>query len=118
MSKHVWLIWHGESQGNLERCVQGWADYPLTDLGRQQATRLAERLAREKTLRELVASPLQRAAETAQIISDALALPVRFDKCGFIKEGRLREEVYAEGRYRDMLVMGILKREFVEASSK
>jgi broad specificity phosphatase PhoE len=79
MSRYLWLIRHGESQGNLERRVQGWADYPLTDLGRWQAARLAERLAQERPIHELVASPLQRAAETAQIISQALDLPARFD---------------------------------------
>ncbi len=79
MSKYLWLVRHGESQGNLERRVQGWADYPLTDLGRRQAVHLAERLARERPIHELVASPLQRAAETAQIISQALNLPARFD---------------------------------------
>ncbi|GAB4542297.1 MAG: GNAT family protein [Anaerolineae bacterium] len=35
-----------------------------------------------------------------------------YRKCGFVEEGRLREETYSEGRYHDMLVMGILKREF------
>jgi broad specificity phosphatase PhoE len=79
MSKYLWLIRHGESQGNLEQRVQGWADYPLTDLGRRQAARLAERLVQERPIYELVASPLQRAAETAQIISRALGLPARFD---------------------------------------
>ncbi len=79
MSRYLWLIRHGESQGNLERRVQGWADYPLTDVGRRQAAHLAERLAQEGPIHELVASPLQRAAETAQIISRALDLPVRFD---------------------------------------
>ena len=41
-----------------------------------------------------------------------------YRKCGFTKEGRLREEIYAEGKYHDMLVMGILKREFEVASSR
>ncbi len=35
-----------------------------------------------------------------------------YHKCGFTQEGRLREDIYAEGVYHDMLVMGILKREF------
>jgi RimJ/RimL family protein N-acetyltransferase len=35
-----------------------------------------------------------------------------YRKCGFVEEGRLREEIYADGRYHDMLVMGILQREF------
>lgn len=35
-----------------------------------------------------------------------------YRRCGFIEEGRLREDIYAEGGYHDMLIMGILKREF------
>lgn len=102
MSRYIWLIRHGESVGNLEGRIQGWADYPLTELGRRQATWLAEHLAKltgpnpppgmypplgwgrhargEGAIHELVASPLRRAAETARIIGDALGLPVRFDE--------------------------------------
>jgi probable phosphoglycerate mutase len=86
MSKYVWLIRHGESQGNLEGRIQGWADYPLTDRGRRQAAQLAERLARwtasrwgEGAICSLVASPLKRALETARIIGQALELPVRLE---------------------------------------
>ena len=41
-----------------------------------------------------------------------------YRKCGFVEEGRLRDDIYAEGRYHDMLVMGILKREFEAPGSK
>jgi RimJ/RimL family protein N-acetyltransferase len=41
-----------------------------------------------------------------------------YRKCGFVEEGCLREDIYAEGEYHDMLVMGILKREFVASSSE
>ena len=33
-------------------------------------------------------------------------------KCGFQEEGRLRQHYYAEGRYWDSIVMGILRHEF------
>jgi broad specificity phosphatase PhoE len=79
MSKYLWLIRHGESTGNLERRIQGWTDYPLTELGFQQAELLAQRLAHERYIVELIASPLRRAAETAEVISQTLALPVQFD---------------------------------------
>ena len=91
MSKYLWLIRHGESQGNLEGRIQGWADYPLTDRGHWQAAQLAERLAHwtasrwgEGALCTLVTSPLKRALDTAHIIGQALDLPVRL-------EPRLRE---------------------------
>jgi len=38
-----------------------------------------------------------------------------YRKCGFVEDGRLREEIYAEGRYHDMLMMSILRREFAQA---
>lgn len=35
-----------------------------------------------------------------------------YEKCGFQLEGRLREMTYRDGRYGDVLEMGILRREF------
>jgi RimJ/RimL family protein N-acetyltransferase len=40
-----------------------------------------------------------------------------YRKCGFVEEGRLRQDVYSEGGYHDMLVMGVLKREFLAVGS-
>ena len=57
---------HGESVGNAEERFQGQSDYPLTDMGRQQAQRLAERWVRDRIRLDLViTSPLGRAQETA-----------------------------------------------------
>jgi len=35
-----------------------------------------------------------------------------YRKCGFIEEGRLRQHYYGEGRYSDVIVMGVLRDEF------
>ena len=35
-----------------------------------------------------------------------------YEKAGFVHEGRLRREVYRDGRYYDVLQMGILREEF------
>lgn len=35
-----------------------------------------------------------------------------YERCGFVHEGRLRQEIYQDGRYGDVLVMGILRDEF------
>jgi len=35
-----------------------------------------------------------------------------YEKCGFIKEGLLRQDRYYDGQYHDTLVMAILRREF------
>ena len=35
-----------------------------------------------------------------------------YKKCGFVEEGRLRQNIYQEGRYWDTIIMGILRSEF------
>ncbi len=35
-----------------------------------------------------------------------------YEKCGFVREGALRQAVYKDGRYQDVLVMGILDPEY------
>lgn len=75
------LIRHGESVGNAERRMQGRYDSPLTELGRQQSHLLAARLRQEEwRLATLIASPLRRAAETAEIVAAALDVPVAWDE--------------------------------------
>lgn len=71
------LIRHGRSTWNAERRWQGWADPPLDDVGREQARRLAGRLREDgEAMVALYTSPLRRAQETAEIIGEALSLPV------------------------------------------
>jgi len=71
---------HGESVGNAEARRQGQKDYPLNDTGRAQARALARRWQEEKvTFDKIISSPLARARETAEIISEALGLPVEYD---------------------------------------
>lgn len=60
------LVRHGQSEWNATGRWQGCADPDLTDLGRQQALHAAARIG---TVDIIVASPLIRALETAQIIS-------------------------------------------------
>jgi len=40
-----------------------------------------------------------------------------YEKCGFVNEGVLRQEAYAQGRYHDVLRMSLLRSEFVGAGS-
>ena len=37
---------------------------------------------------------------------------VAYRKAGFVEEGRLRQAMYREGVYHDILVMGLLRDEF------
>ena len=70
------LVRHGQTDWNLQRRVQGQTDIPLNETGRRQARLLAERL-RDFEVDALVASDLERAAETARIVGAALGLEPR-----------------------------------------
>jgi probable phosphoglycerate mutase len=67
------LIRHAESEWNAEGRWQGLADPALSARGREQARAVADRLA-VLGLERVVSSDLQRAAQTADIISGALGL--------------------------------------------
>ncbi|MHC4973946.1 MAG: histidine phosphatase family protein [Planctomycetota bacterium] len=67
------LARHGETDWNRSQRLQGHTNIPLNDLGRRQAHRLAERLA-GTAVAAFEASDLARAAETARILGDALAV--------------------------------------------
>jgi probable phosphoglycerate mutase len=83
------LIRHGETAWNREGRIQGYhGDSPLTEAGRAQAQRLAERLAGEG-LRALHSSNSERARQTATPIAAALELDVAWDAA-------LRERNYGE----------------------
>lgn len=73
----VLLVRHGQSVWNADGRWQGQADPPLTDLGRAQAHHAARSLG---TVDAIVASDLERAAETAAILSGELGVgPVVLD---------------------------------------
>ena len=67
----VLLVRHGQSEWNADGRWQGQADPALTDLGRAQARHATRALGQVDAI---VASDLQRAAETAAIISEVLGI--------------------------------------------
>jgi broad specificity phosphatase PhoE len=98
------LVRHGETLGNREGRFQVY-DTPLSDAGRIQAARLAERLAGEPPADALYASDLARASETAAIVGRRLGLPPIADAA--LREldvgdwkGLLRSDVLAQAPVR------------------
>jgi broad specificity phosphatase PhoE len=75
MTRELILVRHGETVHNVNRITQGWSDSDLSERGREQVLRLAERL---KPMRPtaLYSSPLGRAMSTAQAIADATGLEI------------------------------------------
>lgn len=77
---HITLVRHAESVGNAENRLQGQSDYPLSEKGRAQARALAQRWQDEGlTFDQVIASPLLRARETAEIVAAALQSPLELD---------------------------------------
>ncbi len=70
------LIRHAESVGNAERRLQGQGDFPLSERGREQAERLAARLAERERPVAMYASPLQRTLQTAEPAAARLGLRI------------------------------------------
>ena len=71
------LVRHAQSEWNADGRWQGWADPPLSDLGRRQSEAAAGALGRTDAV---VTSDLGRAVETATILARALGLgPVEVD---------------------------------------
>jgi broad specificity phosphatase PhoE len=74
------IIRHGESEWNVEKRWQGWLDAPLTARGLRQARDRASSLAASGFTPTVVhCSDLGRARRTAEIIAEALGVPVRPD---------------------------------------
>lgn len=77
----LYAIRHGQSAANAIQAHAGWAQVPLTELGREQAAKTGE-LLKGLEFERIIVSDLLRARETAQI-----ALPGR----NFEQDPRLRE---------------------------
>ena len=75
---HILLLRHGQSTWNAENRWQGQADPPLSDLGEEQARDAAERLY-DMGFSSVVASDLQRARRTAEILAESMGLDVRLE---------------------------------------
>ncbi|WP_291850591.1 histidine phosphatase family protein [Bradyrhizobium sp.] len=93
----IYYIRHGETSWNAAGRLQGTQDVPLNDLGRRQAADaggiLAELLARDghdRSALPFVASPLQRARTTMELVRAALKLP----RDQYALDVRLREIGY------------------------
>lgn len=81
----IGIVRHGITEWNLLGIAQGSSNIPLNKTGKEQAMALSERLAVEEEWDLIIASDLERAKETAEIIGEKLGLPIsHFD-------ARLRE---------------------------
>ncbi|MET0192326.1 MAG: histidine phosphatase family protein [Hyphomicrobiaceae bacterium] len=101
----IYFIRHGETDWNRDRRYQGQMDIPLNATGRAQAARngkvLATALGARAAGLDYVASPLERARETMQIVRGGLGLLPD----AYRTDDRLKEVHYGhwEGQLQDEL---------------
>jgi broad specificity phosphatase PhoE len=91
----IYLLRHGETDANVTRVVQR-PEVPLSARGREQAERLARRLAEEGIAR-VRTSDLARALETARALEAATAAPLDIDPALAERNyGAIRGTAYAD----------------------
>ena len=73
-----WYLRHGQTDWNIQNLAQGRTDIPLNAVGREQAVAAAH-LLNGRGIRTIVASPLGRAKETAEVAASVIGQPIHFD---------------------------------------
>ena len=94
---HIYFTRHGWSEWNEANKICGVTDIPLTEKGRAQARELGQKCLDEKLdFDTILASPLKRAYETAEIVAEMTGKPL-------LTEPRLIEQNFGrfEGTPRD-----------------
>ena len=88
----LYFIRHGESEANTRRVISNReSPFGLTDLGRHQANILADKL-KDIPITAIISSPVLRARETADILSQACDQPYQVTEalreydCGILEE--------------------------------
>jgi broad specificity phosphatase PhoE len=95
-SRYLILMRHGETSWNRELRIMGDADVPLSDAGRRQCRAVA-RVLTGFAIDRIVSSPLVRAVESAEILSDALGLGLSRDAdLAEVRFGRWQGKTYDE----------------------
>lgn len=99
---NLYIIRHGETEENKQMILQGHLPGTLTDNGKQQIKNTSERLLTTGINFDcIISSDLQRAIDSAQIISSSLSIPI-------FTMAILRERNW--GPYTGMLISEAAKR--------
>ena len=73
----IYIVRHGQTEQNLRKKMQGRSDFPLTELGREQASAVGDAFREAGIVFDQVyTSPLGRAVETAELIAGDVPIDV------------------------------------------
>ena len=74
------IIRHGQSEADLLEVHEGRADFPLTELGIQQAKLMADYVGKSYPPSVIISSPLKRASGTAQILQQKIGCDLKYEE--------------------------------------
>lgn len=75
----ILIIRHGQSEADLLKVHEGRADFPLTERGIQQAQLMADWVENKCKPEIIWSSPLIRAKQTAEILSEKVDCKIKYD---------------------------------------
>jgi len=96
----IYFLRHGETDWNVKQLCQGQKDIPLNAKGKRQAHKAAETV-KNLEIQTIFSSPLLRAKETAEIISNLIPLaklqtsPLLMERAWGEYQGVSSEKMYA-----------------------
>ena len=95
----LYVTRHGTTEWNALDKISGVTDIPLSDDGWNQAESLAQQCADCGDIGRIIASPMLRAQQTAQKVSEKLGIPIHTDD-------RLKEWNYGSFEGQDRKIAG------------
>ena len=76
---NIYVIRHGQTDYNVRKLFQGQMDINLNEVGKKQAEETAKKFEGVK-IDNIISSPLSRAYETAQYISEVTKTPIEIEE--------------------------------------
>lgn len=75
----IYIVRHGQTDYNIKNVFQGHIDIPLNEVGKEQARQTALKF-KNVDIDLLLVSPLKRAIQTAEPISEITGIPITSEK--------------------------------------
>ncbi len=76
---NIIVIRHGQSEADILNVHEGRADFSLTKLGHKQALAMANFISSNYNINKIYSSPLKRASETAEFLSNRINIPIIYE---------------------------------------
>jgi probable phosphoglycerate mutase len=73
------LVRHGQTAANAQNLLQGHVNHPLDDIGRAQVSLLGAAVQKIAPVSRIISSPLLRAQQTAQAITEGLTQSIEVE---------------------------------------